>query len=83
MQFRMRNAPEWFCGAIYRYYINELHEIEKAAKTIPNYTDQRFKEIAVEYFAGKDFTVWLDADNHICFDVDPNSAKWTFEILRN
>ena len=83
MQFRMRNAPKWFCDAIYRYYADELHEIEKAAKTIPNYTDQRFKQIAVDFFIHKGFTVWLDEENHLWFDVDSNSPKWTFEILRN
>lgn len=83
MQFRMRNAPEWFCNLIFRHYAEELHKIQKAANTQPTYSDQRFKEIAVEYFVSKGFTVWLDAENHICFDVDPNSAKWTFEILRN
>jgi hypothetical protein len=79
----MRNAPKWFCDAIYRYYADELHEIEKAAKTIPNYTDQRFKQIAVDFFIHKGFTVWLDEENHLWFDVDSNSPKWTFEILRN
>jgi hypothetical protein len=83
MQFRIRNAPEWFCNLIFRHYTEELHAIQKAANTEPTYSDQKFKEIAVEYFAGKGFTVWLDADNHICFDVDPDSAKWTWEILRN
>jgi hypothetical protein len=79
----MRNAPEWFCNLIFRHYTEELHNIQKAANTEPTYSDQKFKEIAVDYFTEKGFTVWLDAENHICFDVDPNSAKWTFEILRN
>jgi hypothetical protein len=83
MQFAFREAPEWFCNIIYKHYIDELHTIEQVAKTIPDYNDQRFKEIAVDYFTRKGFTVWLDQDNHLWFDVDPDSAKWTFEILRN
>ena len=82
MQFRIKNAPEWFCNVIYKHYIDELHEIQKKAKTIPDYKDQRFKQIAVDFFICKGFTVWLDKENHLCFDVDPDSAKWTFEILR-
>jgi hypothetical protein len=42
-----------------------------------------FKEIALDYFSNKGFTVWLDEENHLWFDVDSNSPKWTFEILRN
>lgn len=83
MQFRMKNAPEWFCNVIYKHYIDELHAIEQVAKTDPNHNDQRFKQIAVDFFIRKGFTVWIDQGNHLCFDVDPDSAKWTFEILRN
>ena len=79
MQFRMKNAPKWFCDVIYKHYIDELHAIEQD----PNYNDQKFKEIAVEYFTCEGFTVWLDKENRLCFDVDPDSPKWTFEILRS
>jgi hypothetical protein len=83
MQFRFRDAPKWFHDHILNYYTDEFHAIQKAAETIPNYDDKRFKQIAVDFFTSKGFTVWLDQENHLWFDVDPNSAKWTFEILRN
>jgi len=83
MQFSLRYAPKWFHDHILNYYTDELHAIQKAAETIPDYDDQRFKQIAVEFFTSKGFTVWLDESNHLWFDVDPDSAKWTFEILRN
>ena len=83
MQFRFREAPKWFHDHVLNYYTEELHNIQKAANTEPIYSDQKFKEIAVDYFTSKGFTVWLDADNHLWFDVDPDSAKWTWEILRN
>ena len=83
MRFRFREAPEWFYTHVLNYYTEELHNIQKAAKTIPDYDDQRFKEIAVEFFTREGFTVWLDQDNHLWFDVDPDSTKWTFEIIRN
>ena len=82
MQFRMKNAPEWFRNVIYKHYINELHAIEQVAKTIPDYNDQKFKEIALDYFNNKGFTVWLDQGNHLCFDLDFDNPKWFFEILR-
>lgn len=56
---------------------------KKQQKKSAEYNDQKFKEMAVEFFTNKGFTVWLNQDNHLCFDVDPDSAKWTFEILRN
>lgn len=49
MQFRFREAPEWFHNHLLNYYINELHAIEQAAKTDSNYNDQRFKQIAVDF----------------------------------
>ena len=61
----------------------QLHAIQKAAKTIPDYNDKRFKQIAVDFFTSKGFTVWLDESNHLWFEVDLDSAKWTWEILRN
>jgi hypothetical protein len=82
MIFRFREAPEWFTTHILNHYVEELHDIQKAANTEPKYSDQKFKQIAVDYFSSKGFTVWLDQENHICFDVDPDSAKWTFEILK-
>jgi len=82
MQFRMKNAPEWFCNVIYKHYIDELHDIHMQIKTTPNYTDLVFKEIALDYFSNKGFTVWLDQGNHLCFDLDPDNPKWFFEILR-
>jgi hypothetical protein len=82
MQFRFREAPKWFHDHILNYYTDELHAIQ-AALTVPDYNDRKFKEVAVEFFTSKGFTVWLDQDNHLWFDVDPNSTKWTFEILRN
>jgi len=83
MQFSFRYAPKWFHDHILNYYTDELHAIQKAAETIPDYDDKRFKQIAVDFFTSKGFTVWLDESNHLWFDVDPDSAKWTFEILRN
>jgi hypothetical protein len=83
MQFAFREAPKWFHDHILNYYTEELHNIQKAAKTIPDYDDQRFKQIAVDFFTSKGFTTWLNDENHLWFDVDPDSAKWTFEILRN
>jgi hypothetical protein len=83
MQFAFRDAPEWFLDHILKFYITELHEIQKAAKTSPDYDDEQFKQVAVEFFTGKGFILWLDEENKIWFDVDPDSAKWTFEILRN
>ncbi len=83
MQFSFRYAPKWFHDHILNYYTDELHAIQKAAETIPNYDDQRFKQIAVDFFTSKGFTVWLDESNHLWFEVDPDSANWTFEILRN
>ncbi len=83
MQFAFRDAPEWFSTHLMNSYIDELHAIEQVAKTDPNYNDQRFKQIAVEFFTSKGFTVWLDEENHIWFEVDQHSPKWTFEILRS
>lgn len=84
MQFRMRDAPEWFSTHLLEYYINELHEIQKKEKAIdPSHDDVKFKQLAVEYFTDKGLTAWLDKNNHIWFDVDPDSANWTFEILRS
>lgn len=83
MQFAFREAPKWFYNHVLTHYSNELHTIQKAANTEPTYSDQKFKEIAVDYFTRKGFTVWLDDDNHLWFDVDPDSANWTWEILRN
>ena len=83
MQFRFKNAPEWFCDVIYKHYIDELHSIHKAGKKSAEYNDEQFKRIAVEYFTNKGFTVWLDINNQLCFDVDPDSARWTYEILRS
>jgi hypothetical protein len=82
MRFRFRESPKWFYDHVLNYYTDELHAIQKAALTIPDYDDQRFKQIAVDFFIHKGFTVWLDEENHLWFDVDSNSAKWTFEILR-
>jgi hypothetical protein len=83
MQFSFKYAPKWFHDHILNYYTDELHAIQKAAETIPDYDDQRFKQIAVDFFTSKGFTVWLDESNHLWFEVDPDSAKWTWEILRN
>lgn len=83
MQFRFRDAPEWFGDHVFQYYIDELHRIHMAAKKGKEYNDKKFKEIAVEYFTDKGFEVWLDKDNLLWFDIDPNSPKWTFEILRS
>jgi hypothetical protein len=65
MQFSFRYAPKWFHDHILNYYTDELHAIQKAAETIPDYDDQRFKQIAVDFFTGKGFTVWLDKSNHL------------------
>ncbi len=83
MQFRIKNAPNWFCDVIYKYYIDELHINYMAAKKSEEYSDLKLKEMAVEFFTRKGFEVWLDKQNHLCFNVDPDSAKWTFEILRS
>lgn len=83
MQFRFRDAPEWFHDHFLKYHVNELHSIHMAGKKSAEYNDKKFKQIAVEYFTLKGFEVWLDQDNYLWFDVDENSAKWTFEILRN
>ena len=83
MKFAFRYAPEWFHDHILKYYTDELHAIQKAAKTIPDYDDKRFKQIAVDFFTSKGFTVWLDEENHLWFEIDQHSPKWTFEILRN
>lgn len=83
MQFHMKNAPNWFCNVIYKCYIDELHINYMAAKKNEEYNDLKLKEIVVEFFTNKGFTVWLDKENHLCFDVDPDSAKWTYEILRS
>jgi hypothetical protein len=83
MQFSFRDAPEWFSTHVMNNYINELHAIEQVEKTDPKYNDQKFKQIAVDFFINKGFDVWLDKDNHIWFEIDQHSPKWTFEILRN
>jgi hypothetical protein len=54
-----------------------------AAKKSAEYDDLKLKEMAVEFFTNKGFTVWLDKNNQLCFDVDPDSARWTYEILRS
>ena len=81
MQFRMRDAPEWFSDHILKYYTDELIKIRKSQQTVFD-NEKLFKQIAVEYFTDKGFTVWLDEENLIWFDVDPESEQWTFEILR-
>ena len=82
MQFRFREAPEWFYGHLIEHYIDELHRIQMAGKKSSKYNDEQFKRIAVEFFTNKGFEVWLDKNHQLWFDVDPDSAKWTFEILR-
>lgn len=81
MQFRMRDAPEWFADHIFKYYTDELVKIQKSQQTVFD-NEKLFKRIAVDYFTDKGFTVWLDEENYIWFDVDPTSEHWTFEILR-
>jgi hypothetical protein len=82
MQFAFRDAPEWFHDHILKCYIDELHSIQMAAKKGSKYNDEQFKRIAVEFFTNKGFTVWQNAAGQLWFAVDPDSAKWTFEILR-
>jgi hypothetical protein len=82
MQFAFRDAPEWFYAHIIKCYIDELHSIQMAGKKNSEYNDEQFKRIAVEFFTNKGFTVWLNQAGQLWFDVDPNSTKWTFEILR-
>jgi len=81
MQFRFRDGPEWFHDHILKY-IDELHSIQMAGKKSKEYNDSEFKQIAVEFFTNKGFQVWLDKNNQLWFDIDPDSARWTFEILR-
>ena len=83
MRFRFREAPKWFHDHVLNYYTEELYNIQKAANIEPTYSDQKLKQITVDFFIDKGFTVWLDEDNQLWFDVDPDSTKWTFEILRN
>lgn len=82
MQFAFRDAPEWFYAHIIKCYIDELHSIQMAGKKNSEFNDEQFKRIAVEFFTNKGFTVWLNQAGQLWFDVDPNSTKWTFEILR-
>jgi hypothetical protein len=82
MQFAFRDAPEWFYAHIIKCYIDELHSIQMAGKKNSEYNDEQFKRIAVEFFTNKGFTVWLNQAGQLWFDVDPNSTKWTFEIIR-
>jgi hypothetical protein len=81
MQFRFRDGPEWFHDHILKY-IDELHSIQMAGKKSKEYNDSEFKQIAVEFFTRKGFEVWLDKNNQLWFNIDPDSAEWTFEILR-
>ena len=82
MRFRFRDAPIWFSDHLMENYINELHKIQKKQQTL--FSNKRlFKEIAIEFFSSKGFTVWLDTDNHLWFDVDFTGPEWTFEILRS
>lgn len=83
MQFSFRDAPEWFSDHILKYYIDELHSIQMAGKKSKEYNDEQFKQIAVEFFTDKGFTVWLNKNKQLWFDVDQTDSKWTFEILRN
>ena len=82
MQFAFRDAPEWFYAHILKYYINELHSIQMASKKSSEYIDEQFKRIAVEFFTNKGFNVWLNEAGQLWFAIDPDSAEWTFEILR-
>ena len=81
MQFRFRDGTEWFHDHIVKY-IDELHSIQMAGKKSKEYNDSEFKQIAVEFFTNKGFQVWLDKNNQLWFDINPDSARWTFEILR-
>lgn len=83
MQFLFRDAPEWFHDHFLKYYLDELHSIQIAAKKSAEYNDEQFKRIAVEFFTNKGFKVWLDKNNQLWFDVDSDSAEWTYEILRS
>lgn len=82
MRFAFRDAPEWFSDHILKYYIDELHNIKMAAKKGSEYSDEHFKQVAVEFFTNKGFIVWQNNAGQLWFDVDPTDAKWTFEILR-
>jgi len=84
MKFRFRDGPVWFSDHVMENYINELHKIQKKQKTlIPDFNEIKFKQLAVDFFSMKGFTVWLDQDNHLWFDVDFTGPEWTFEILRS
>jgi len=84
MQFRFRDGPVWFSDHLMENYINELHELQKKAKTLaPDFNETEFKRIAVEFFTANGFKVWLDQDNHLWFDVNFTSPEWTYEILRS
>ena len=84
MQFRFRDGPVWFSEHLAENYMNELHRIQKKSKTIgSNFNEIRFKQIAVEFFSKKGFTVWVDSDLNLWFDIDFTGPEWTYEILRS
>lgn len=83
MQFAFRNAPEWFYDHIIKYYTDDLYRIQKTLGVDPKlHNNREFKQITVDYFTEKGFTVWLDEDDTLWFDIDQDSTKWTYEILR-
>ena len=84
MQFCFRDGPVWFGDHLLENYINELHKIQKKAKALaPDFDEIKFKKLSVEFFTSKGYTVWLDQDNHLWFDVDFTGPEWTFKILRS
>ena len=84
MQFRFRDGPVWFSDHLMENYINELHEIQKKQKIlVPDFDEIKFKQLAVDFFSKKGFTVWVDSDLHLWFDVDFTGPEWTYEILRS
>lgn len=82
MQFRVRDAPEWFNDHLLSNYVNELHRVQETLKPEPGYTNLEFRQMACEFFKEKGFDVWLDEEGHLWFDIDANSPQWTFEILK-
>lgn len=82
MKFRLRDAPEWFANHVINSYIDELHRIIEARKHNPKFNNLEFRQISCSFFKEKGFNVWLDDEGHLWFDIEQDSPKWTFEILR-
>ena len=83
MIFSFNEAPVWFYRWVQNVHIDNLHKLAPM-HTFNSTNWAEKKKICAEYFNRSGITSWYNTiDDQIWFNVDENSPKWTFEILRS